>query len=440
MASKQLCCRVVLRTEALQSYVLRSCIELRSRRRLQAYCNLHVFSGAYHDGRHGCKSRVLNFPHRCAPKFWRLAQMIANSRQKTLVLVSRGTGYRAAIDVLRQAASRAFPPFEVASTEKLAEFNSAANLRGELFPCMVADSSQCGEGVSFRTVRQLFLLDVPPTPTSLVQICGRASRMLGHEELPPKERTVRVQIFIATLPEWARQPLGHWCLLAAARKGRTGCSFERRARALFSPLVDKVGDLRKLKGRLVQICKKKASQLQPRSLEEPAHLTASMFDGGFWAYKGLKRVVTLVPMTVMAKMLGLALLAAALSCVMSTDMDTALAADAECGPGEECALNALQQKAVVAQLQSEDSVEKFAAALEEGDEEAEAEAQSLAQKNSDEWAPPPPQPQPGYNPYWNSNPYGGSPRLAENLLASKFCEEFFCITSSEGDHPSSRLY
>ena len=296
MASKQLCCRVVLRTEALQSYVLRSCIELRSRRRLQAYCNLHVFSGAYHDGRHGCKSRVLNFPHRCAPKFWRLAQMIANSRQKTLVLVSRGTGYRAAIDVLRQAASRAFPPFEVASTEKLAEFNSAANLRGELFPCMVADSSQCGEGVSFRTVRQLFLLDVPPTPTSLVQICGRASRMLGHEELPPKERTVRVQIFIATLPEWARQPLGHWCLLAAARKGRTGCSFERRARALFSPLVDKVGDLRKLKGRLVQICKKKASQLQPRSLEEPAHLTASMFDGGFWAYKGLKRVVTLVPM------------------------------------------------------------------------------------------------------------------------------------------------
>ena len=111
----------------------------------------------------------------------------------------------------------------------------------------------------------------------------------------------------------------------------------------------------------------------------------------------------------MVRILALTLLAVS-RLVISADMDSALAADAECGPGEECALNALQQKAVVAQLQSEDSVEKFAAALEEGDEDAEAEAQSLAQQASDKkWAPPPQYGTPYQNPYGQPigfNPYG----------------------------------
>mmetsp|Transcript_130097 Transcript_130097/g.183545 ORF Transcript_130097/g.183545 Transcript_130097/m.183545 type:complete len:195 (-) Transcript_130097:157-741(-) len=126
----------------------------------------------------------------------------------------------------------------------------------------------------------------------------------------------------------------------------------------------------------------------------------------------------------MAKALAFALSVAAFSCAMSqdmTDVDKILAADAECATGEECALNALQQKAVVAQLQAEDSVEKFAAALEEGEEElAEAEAQSkVGQTASDaeKWGPSPPPP-PAFNPYWGNpygqmtpgfNPYGGSP-------------------------------
>ena len=276
-ANQRLCCKVALRGEALQSYVLRSCTEVpRSKARLQAYCNLHLFSGAYHDGRHGCRQFVLNHPQRCAPKFWKLAQTIAKLRQKSLVFVSRGTGYRAALDVLRHVASRAMPPFRVASVDNLAEFNSPANLRGESFLCMVADSSQCGEGVSFRTVRQLFLLDVPRTPTSLVQICGRASRMLGHQGLPRNEWHVRVHVFVATLPEWARQPLGHWCLLATARRGQSGGSFERHARCLFTQLVEKVRDLKNMKAKVIAICKKKASQLQhapDKDTEDPRSMT-----------------------------------------------------------------------------------------------------------------------------------------------------------------------
>ena len=268
-SAKKLCCRIILRGEALQSYVLRSNMEL-SRRRLQAYCNLHVFSGSYHGGRHGCQEFVLKHPQHCAPKFWNIAQSIGKTRQKTLVLISRGTGYRAAVDTLRQEASRAELPFQVACIDNLAEFNSPENLRGELFLCMVADSKQCGEGVSFRTVRQLFLLDVPSTPTALVQICGRASRMLGHQALPDQDRVVRVQIFIATVPDWARQPLGRWSSIAMARKGQSGRKFERRAQGLFAELLDKVGDLRKLKAKLMGICKKKASMLQnsSRNIEE----------------------------------------------------------------------------------------------------------------------------------------------------------------------------
>ncbi|CAE7855969.1 unnamed protein product, partial [Symbiodinium sp. KB8] len=129
-------------------------------------------------------------------------------------------------------------------------------------------------------------------------------------------------------------------------------------------------------------------------------------------------------LTVMAKALTFALSVTAISLAMSTDMadmDNALAADGECAAGQECALNALQQKAVVAQLQAEDSVEKFAAALEEGEEElAEAEAQSKVGHTASEaekWGPSPPPPA-AFNPYWGNpygqmhpgfNPYGGSP-------------------------------
>ena len=158
-------------------------------------------------------------------------------------------------------------------------------------------------------------------------------------------------------------------------------------------------------------------------------------------------------LTMMAKALGFALSVAAFSCAMSqdmVDMDKVLAADAECATGEECALNALQQKAVVAQLQAEDSVEKFAAALEEGEEELAAEVQSSSRSaqtasDTEKWGPSPPPP-PAFNPYYHQygnpygqmhpglNPYGGHPYgvpgpVCLNKIEGSSCMVFSCAKS-----------
>ena len=160
----------------------------------------------------------------------------------------------------------------------------------------------------------------------------------------------------------------------------------------------------------------------------------------------------------MVKSLAFALSVTAFACAMSTDvmdMDNILAADAECAVGEECALNAVQKKAVVAQQQAEHSVEKFAAAVEEGEGElAEAEAQvSSGQKaqtvsDTEKWGPSPAPPTAAYNPYWNHqygspygqmppgfNPYGGNPYGAPgfgsclNKIEGSSCMVFSCAKS-----------
>ncbi|CAE7591126.1 unnamed protein product [Symbiodinium microadriaticum] len=152
----------------------------------------------------------------------------------------------------------------------------------------------------------------------------------------------------------------------------------------------------------------------------------------------------------MVKSLAFALSVTAFACAMSTDvvdMDNILAGDAECAAGGECALNAVQKKAVVAQ-HAEDSGEKSAATLEEGEgKKAEAEAQETV-SDTQKWGPSPPPPTAAYNPYWNHqygspygqmppgfNPYGGSPYGApgfgscQNKIQGSSCMVFSCAKS-----------
>ena len=152
----------------------------------------------------------------------------------------------------------------------------------------------------------------------------------------------------------------------------------------------------------------------------------------------------------MVKSLAFALSVTAFACAMSTDvvdMDNILAGDAECAAGGECALNAVQKKAVVAE-HAEDSGEKSAAALEEGEgKKAEAEAQHTV-SDTQKWGPSPPPPTAAYNPYWNHqygspygqmppgfNPYGGSPYGApgfgscQNKIQGSSCMVFSCAKS-----------
>eukprot|EP00929_Paragymnodinium_shiwhaense_P052198 TRINITY_DN26150_c0_g1_i1.p1 TRINITY_DN26150_c0_g1~~TRINITY_DN26150_c0_g1_i1.p1 ORF type:complete len:1206 (-),score=318.92 TRINITY_DN26150_c0_g1_i1:652-4227(-) len=251
---KALCRQVSLAHEALHAYVSKAQDNALRPRRLRAYCNMYAFVGSYHDGQHSCKGAVLENPLGCAPKLQGVAVEVVRCRQKSLVLISRGSGYRAMLDIMRQAAAAAQPPFEVASIEQLAEFNSSENLRGDRLLCMVADAAQCSEGISFNAVRRLHLVDVPDTPTIFAQQCGRASRMLGHSGLRPEEQTVGIVLHVAVMPPWAREPLGAWVLRSYCRRkhGRSA-EVQHRAQKLLSKLR-KVGikKLEELHSRLMR--------------------------------------------------------------------------------------------------------------------------------------------------------------------------------------------
>lgn len=59
---------------------------------------------------------------------------------------------------------------------------------------MVADAKECGEGVSFKGVGELILVDVPGGGEELVQRVGRAVRFMGHAALPEEQRVVRIRM------------------------------------------------------------------------------------------------------------------------------------------------------------------------------------------------------------------------------------------------------
>eukprot|EP00746_Dinoflagellata_sp_MGD_P005649 gnl/MRDRNA2_/MRDRNA2_110949_c0_seq1.p1 gnl/MRDRNA2_/MRDRNA2_110949_c0~~gnl/MRDRNA2_/MRDRNA2_110949_c0_seq1.p1 ORF type:complete len:829 (+),score=167.97 gnl/MRDRNA2_/MRDRNA2_110949_c0_seq1:187-2487(+) len=218
--------------------------------RLRNYCNVCTFYTSFHDGKNGSKSRVLSSPEECCPKFLAVAEAVAGSSQKAVVLTGRSSGHVVMLELLRQIAARSTPPFHVATMNELSEFNHVSNLRGEKYRVLVADAAQCSEGCSFLAVRRTFLTDVPSSHSQFVQQCGRAIRMYGHRGLAEEEQTVTTQLFVATLPKWMRSQLECWAFRAQS-KNCSGQEVEKRARLLAARL-QKVGidTLDELKNRI----------------------------------------------------------------------------------------------------------------------------------------------------------------------------------------------
>jgi len=152
--------KVMLSGESLQKYDFKRQKGLQQQR-LRNYCNLSVHFGSLHGGKNGSKARVLNDMTTCAPKLHLIAGDVAENPKKALVLVSRRSGLEALLAHLREVAKLASPTFGVATMDELSEFNSAANLRGEIFRVMIADATTCSEGVNFLAVRRVILADVP---------------------------------------------------------------------------------------------------------------------------------------------------------------------------------------------------------------------------------------------------------------------------------------
>lgn len=143
-------------------------------------------------------------------------------------MTSRACGYLVMLALLRQMAekstkSKSAVPFQVATMEELAEFNHVSNATGQVFRVLVANASDCAEGISFLAVRHVHLTEVPLSQGRFLQICGRALRMFGHESLPKDEQTVTYHLYVATLPSWMSSSLASSRTATATVQVRSCC-------------------------------------------------------------------------------------------------------------------------------------------------------------------------------------------------------------------------
>jgi len=264
---RQVLQRVQLGGESLKRYDAKRFKGL-PQRRLQRYCSLAVHFGSFHGGKSGSKASVLGHMQAYAPKLHAIAATVGACPDKALILIARSSGMEALLEHLREVAKSASPAFNVATMDEIAAFNSAGNLRGEIYRVMVADATQCSEGVSFFAVRQVHLADVPVAPSALVQSVGRSIRMYGHRGLPEEERTVTTSIWIAGFPRWMRSSLGAWAF-RAQRKRADAPEMESKTRKLLRQFMKAgINDLTDLKKRVDAIADSRAKKSLPR---DPSH-------------------------------------------------------------------------------------------------------------------------------------------------------------------------
>jgi superfamily II DNA or RNA helicase len=76
-------------------------------------------------------------------------------------------------------------------------YNREENLNGSKLK-IILGSSSIKEGVSFKGVRQVHIIDPYWNLPRLEQVIGRASRFCSHKDLPIEERNVKVYIYLAT--------------------------------------------------------------------------------------------------------------------------------------------------------------------------------------------------------------------------------------------------
>ena len=82
-------------------------------------------------------------------------------------------------------------------TLRLNMFNDPNNDNGDVIKvCVFSDSGN--EGVNYKSVRNLIIIDLPWSYADLVQIIGRGHRSDSHSNLPEKDRVLDVFVYIAT--------------------------------------------------------------------------------------------------------------------------------------------------------------------------------------------------------------------------------------------------
>ena len=76
--------------------------------------------------------------------------------------------------------------------------DKGTNLRGETLKVLLTTKTGA-EGIDLKNVRQVHIIEPFWNPVRLSQVKGRAVRVASHVELPPKERTVEIYTYIASI-------------------------------------------------------------------------------------------------------------------------------------------------------------------------------------------------------------------------------------------------
>lgn len=180
--------------------------------RLQNYCNS---AGYYtHAGRMSAAGKLAEGTAQIyATKLYQIATDVAARNEKALILIHRTAGYKIMVELMNNivksqcrevVANQCWVGLYEKTAEaedKLKKFNSPENLRGERMKAMVVDTKEFSEGVSFKGVRRLILVNPSLTFALHKQRIGRALRACAYEKLPKEQRNVKIDIYVASHPE-----------------------------------------------------------------------------------------------------------------------------------------------------------------------------------------------------------------------------------------------
>ena len=180
--------------------------------RLQNYCNS---SGYYTQASRMSAAGKLNADtaHHIATKLHKIATDISSRNEKALILIHRTAGYKILVELMNNIVKRQcgevvrdqcwvglYEKTDEAE-DKLKKFNSPENLRGERMKAMVVDTKEFSEGVSFKAVRRLILVNPSLTYALHKQRIGRALRACAYQKLPAEQRNVTLDMYISVHPD-----------------------------------------------------------------------------------------------------------------------------------------------------------------------------------------------------------------------------------------------
>ncbi len=160
------------------------------------------------------KTKILNNLERYSTKFFTMMNKINKARGKVFVYSSfkEFAGLKSFVKVLEAYGYKNYAEhgegkkrFAIWSGDEnmtykeeiKTVYNREENLNGSKLK-IILGSSSIKEGVSFKGVRQVHIIDPYWNLPRLEQVIGRASRFCSHKDLPLEERNVKVYIYLAT--------------------------------------------------------------------------------------------------------------------------------------------------------------------------------------------------------------------------------------------------